>query len=145
MPYSTAIDCLETKVVAAPNGKPGLQIVRRIKDLDNYGEIWYYTKLNEDNAWIASSGLRTMPDAQGRWPLRENGWGHGFTWDVAGQRQSRQYGWHRYGAWVALVTALEADLPKSREAWQVMSALAGAQGEYGMEMMPRTKHRDGSP
>jgi hypothetical protein len=60
-----------------------------------------------------------------------------FAWDVSRQQQTRQYGWHRYGAWVALVTALEADVPKARDAWQIMVPLAGTQGEYDMEMVPR--------
>ena len=112
-------------------------MIRKLRDLDNYGEMWYYTKLNEDNAWSQATGGPPEPDAQGQWPLRENGWGHGFAWDVSRQQQTRQYGWHRYGAWVALVTALEAGVPKARQAWEVMVPLAGTQGEYDMEMVPR--------
>jgi hypothetical protein len=89
------------------------------------------------------SGGGGEPDADGRWPLRENGWGHGFAWDVAGRKQTRQYGWHRYGAWSGLVTAIEAGVPQAEQAWQVMLPLAGSQGEYDMEMVPRVGRRAG--
>jgi len=136
MPYSTATQLLETRL-ETKDGQKDVRVIRKLRDLENYGEMWYYTKLNEDNAWSQATGGPPEPDAQGHWPLRENGWGHGFAWDVSRQQQTRQYGWHRYGAWVALVTALEADVPKAREAWQIMLPLAGTQGEYDMEMVPR--------
>jgi len=136
MPYSTATQLLETRL-ETKDGQKDVRVIRKLRDLENYGEMWYYTKLNEDNAWSQATGGPPEPDAQGHWPLRENGWGHGFAWDVSRQQQTRQYGWHRYGAWVALVTALEADVPKAREAWQIMVPLAGTQGEYDMEMVPR--------
>jgi len=61
-----------------------------------------------------------------------------MTWSAFRQKQQRWWGWHRYGAWVALVTALEAGVPKAKQAWKVMTSLTGKEGEYGYEMVPRT-------
>jgi hypothetical protein len=144
MPYSTATQLFETQV-EAKDGRKDIRLVRKVRDFDNYGEIWYYTKLNEDNAWSDATGGPSQPDVEGRWPLRENGWGHGFAWDVADRKQIRQYNWHRYGAWAALVTAVEAGVPKAAQAWQVMRSLAGTQGEYDMEMVPRFDDRRIAP
>ena len=72
----------------------------------------------------------------GVWPLRKDGWGHGmYNWGV----QKPWWNWHRYGAWVGLVTAVEAGVPKADEAWKVMTGLTGKGGEYHMEMVPRNK------
>jgi len=143
MSYSTAIQLLETRI-ETKDGVKDLRVVRKLRDLDNYGEIWYYTKMNEDNAWSPAGGGPREPDAAGCWPLRENGWGHGFAWDAAAGKQSRQYNWHRYGAWVALVTALDAEVPNARQAWQVMLPLAGTRGEYDMEMAPHSGAPEGN-
>jgi hypothetical protein len=142
MPYATATQLLETQI-ETKDGRKDIRLVRKVRDLENYGELWYYTKMNEDNAWSPASGGPPEPDAAGRWPLRENGWGHGFAWDVAGRKQTRHYGWHRYGAWSGLVTALEAGVPQAEQAWQVMLPLAGSQGEYDMEMVPRVGAQPG--
>ncbi len=137
MAYSTAMELLQTKIVTARNGKETLQVVRSVKPLDNYGEIWYYTKMNEDNAWTEQTGLPARPDANGHWPLLDGGWGHGFRWDPFKKQRKRAYSWHRYGAWVGLVTAVEAGVPNAREAWRVMTSMAGQKGEYDLEMLPR--------
>jgi len=65
MPYSTAIQLLETRL-ETKDGQKDIRVVRKVRDLDNYGEIWYYTKLNEDNAWSRATGGPPEPDAQGR-------------------------------------------------------------------------------
>jgi hypothetical protein len=44
-----------------------------------------------------------------------------------------------------LVTAVEAGVPKAAQAWQVMRSLAGTQGEYDMEMVPRFDDRRIAP
>ncbi len=105
--------------------------------LENYGAIWYYTKLNEDNSFSYDKGPSTEPDAGGNWPLRQDGWGHGYTYSPSTGETRPGYLWYRYGAWVALVTALEADVPRAREAWDTMRSLAGKDGLYGYEMIPR--------
>ena len=111
-------------------------MVRKIKDLENYGEIWYYTKMNEDNAFVYDKGPSTRPDAQGNWPLREEGWGHGHAFSAVDGRTYRWWAWHRYGAWVGLVAALEGGMPNADEAWNVMTSLAGP-AQYGFELVPR--------
>ena len=129
--YSTATALLETRRVQGRNGKPTVEVVRKIKDLDNYGEVWYYTKLNQDNAWTDQTGVLTRPDAQGDWPLKPDGWGH----------SRGHYTWHRYGSWIALVAAVEAGVPKADAAWSVMTRLAGKKSSYGFEMVPRNVSR----
>jgi len=137
--YSTAIEVVKTQIVTGRNGKRTVKMVSpRGRPLENYGEVWYYTKLNVDNSYHDNTGLLTAPDADGNWPLREKGWGGGMTWSAFRQKQQRWWGWHRYGAWVALVTALEAGVPKAKQAWKVMTSLTGKEGEYGYEMVPRT-------
>lgn len=134
MCYSTPTALLETKIVTKGDRReivPG----RRIRNIDNYGEVWYYTKLNEDNAWSsATGGLKTSPDADGNWPLKEaGGWGHG-------NKKSR--GWHRYGGWIGIVSALEANVPNARRAYETMYKLAGPtdpRDPCPIEMVPRIK------
>ena len=133
MCYSTAVDLLETEVV----GKNKINVVRTMKHLDNYGEIWYYTKMNEDNGWNDQTGVRTQPDANGIWPLLEKGWGHTFNYDYRNDKQVRSYNWHRYGAWVGLVAAVEGKVPGAVEAWKVMRPMTGNDGDYDFEMVPR--------
>ena len=143
MPYGTAAQLWETKIVRAKDGSKDIQFVRKIKDLDNYGAIWYYTKLNQDNEWSLffegdRRGVQAEPDANGVWPLRKDGWGGGMYYDHMKQRQAPWWGWHRYGAWVSIVTAVEADVPNARKAWETMRKLAGP-SRYGFEMAPRIK------
>ncbi|HET6429388.1 MAG TPA: hypothetical protein VFJ30_13310 [Phycisphaerae bacterium] len=136
--YSTAIEVVKTEVVTGPDGKKTVKMVEGAgRPLENYGEIWYYTKLNVDNSFHDNTGLVTAPDAKGNWPLREKGWGAGMTWNAYAGKQERWWAWHRYGSWVALVTAVEADVPKAKEAWKIMTSLTGKDGEYGYEMIPR--------
>ena len=141
MAYSLATQRLDTKVVTGKDGKMRVEVVAERDFLENYGALWYYTKLNVDNSYHDPTGLTTTPDARGNWPLRENGWGHGMTYNAVNQKQQRSYGWHRYGAWVGLVSALEGGVPRAREAWDVMRSLAGSQGIYGYEMVPRVERR----
>lgn len=114
-----------------------VEVVEKIKDLENYGEIWYYTKLNADNAYFDHTGLMTAPDAGGNWPLRTTGWGHGLTWNPLRRKQGPWWGWHRYGAWVGLVSAVEGGVRAAEEAWDVMRSLAAKKSIYGYEMVPR--------
>lgn len=51
-------------------------------------------------------------------------------------RQTKAYGWHRCGAWDGIVSALNGNVPKAREAWDVMRSMAGTEGLYGYEMLP---------
>ena len=138
MPYSTATQLVKTEVVTDKDGKKRIKVLGDGPVLDNYGAVWYYTKVNEDNSYHDPNGLATQPDAAGQWPTRAAGWGHGMTYNAVTQKQERQYNWHRYGAWVALVSALEGNVPKADEAWNVMRPMAGTKGIYGYEMVPRT-------
>jgi len=138
MAYSTATELVETEVVTDAKGVRRVKVTGPGRRLENYGEVWYYTKLNVDNSYHEPAGLLTKPDADGQWPLRDRGWGHGMTWNSFHRRQERWWGWHRYGAWVALVSALEGGVPGARKAWDVMRSLAGKDGIYGYEMVPRT-------
>jgi hypothetical protein len=45
--------------------------------------------------------------------------------------------WHRYGAWVGLVSALNGEAEGADEAWDVMVRLAGAGSQHGFDMQPR--------
>jgi len=137
IPYSTATRLLRTQVVTAPDGKRTVKMLGEGPFIENYGQIWYVNKLNVDNSYHDPVGLTTEPDAQGNWPLRANGWGHGMTYNSFRHRQERWWGWHRYGAWVALVAAIEGRVPKAREAWEVMESLASKRAIYGYEMVPR--------
>ncbi|MHC4717202.1 MAG: hypothetical protein ACYS5V_09550, partial [Planctomycetota bacterium] len=139
MPYSTATQLWEYEIVSQTVGGRAIRrtkLTRKIKNLDNYGEIWYWTKVNSDNMYSGSSptgGLKTSPNADGVWPLRADGWGRGmYNWGT----QKRWWAWHRYGAWVGLVTAREGNVPKADKAWEVMTSLAGP-APYGYEMVPR--------
>lgn len=140
IPYSTAVQLLDTKIVTK-DGKKIIQVNGDGAFLENYGAIWYYTKLNVDNSYHDPKGLTTEPDADGNWPLRDKGWGHGMTYNSFQNRQDRWYDWHRYGAWVGLVSAIEGEVPKAWEAWDIMRSLTGKQGIYGYEMVPRRERR----
>lgn len=135
--YSTATELVKTQLVPGPNGTRLIKVVGPGKVLRNYGEIWYYTKLNVDNSWHDNTGVTTRPDADGNWPLRPDGWGGGMTWNAFRSRRERWWGWHRYGAWAALVTALDAGVPKAQQAWKTMTHLADKKATYGYEMVPR--------
>ena len=136
MPYSTATTLWEWTYATTKDGKKRIKLGKKIKDLENYGEIWYYTKLNEDNSYHGGREPTTAPDAKGNWPLRERGWGHGNRWDANKHRTARWWAWHRYGAWPGITVALEAGVPNSKEAWATMASLAGGTS-YGYEMLPR--------
>ena len=138
IPYSTAIALLDTKIVPAQGGKKGVKRGPMVRYLDNYGEVWYYTKLNVDNSWYPHGGLKTHPDANGVWPLRENGFGGGNMYWAYEDKVKRHWNMHTYGL-VALVAACEADVPKARQAWEVMMSLGGRHGEYGVLTLPRVK------
>jgi len=134
MPYSTATELWEYEIYNDKRGIRRSKLTRKIKDIDNYGEIWYWTKVNSDNMFGNTVGLKTSPDAEGVWPLRKDAWGHGkYNW---GQGQKRWWAWHRYGAWIGLVSALEGNVSNAKEAWKVMTSLAGP-SQYGYEMVPR--------
>ena len=137
MPYSTAVALHECEIYTDQRGIRRVRLGKKIKDLDNYAEIWYWTKVNEDNAFegYKTPGLKTSPDANGVWPLKEDGWGHGmYNWG----KQQRWWAWHRYGAWVGMVAAVEGNVPNALEAWKKMTELAGP-SEYGYEMVPRVE------
>ena len=141
LPYSTAIAAIETEVVT---GKTGVRETRRVangkaRQLDNYGEIWYYTKLNVDNSYYLPGGLSTAPDANGNWPLRpvEEGFGGGYMYWANGKRQ-HHFNYHEE-AMEALSVAIEANVPKAREAWEKMMAFGGQRGKYGILTVPRVK------
>ena len=142
MSYSVATSLWEVKVVTDKNGRRTTVPVRKIKDLENYGEIWYWTKVNSDNMYSASgerAGLWSTPEAKGLWPLRKDGWGEGmFDWGTGikgAADHKRWWAWHRYGAWIALVSMVEAGRKDARKAFKTMSALAG-DSSYGFEMIP---------
>ncbi len=131
--YSTATALVNVEFYD-DNGSPALRSTTKIKDLDNYGEIWYYTKMNEDNTWTSPPGLTSSPDGDGHWPLEDPGWGHG----------QGHYSWHRYGAWCGIVGAYEGGVANSEEAYNLMYSLASQyeQGDPGRdpclyEMAPR--------
>ena len=145
MPYSTAIAAIETEVIT---GKGGARETRRVKGgkhryLDNYGAIWYYTKLNVDNSYHMPKGLTTAPDANGRWPLRpvSTGFGGGFMYWAGDKRSPHFLDYHRQ-AMEALSVAVEANVPKAREAWKKMMAFGGKHGKYGILTIPRVKGFD---
>ena len=142
MCYSTATRLLNTKVITKPNGTKAIKVLGIIRNMSNYGEMWYYTKVNEDNCWTPNAGgVTTAPDAKGNWPVREKGWGHGMMWDFMKKRQKRWYNMHTYSA-SALVVAVEGGLPKSRAAWAKMVELSGGMPEGGfgpMILHPRVK------
>jgi len=106
MPYSTATRLLNTELVTGTDGAKHIRVLGEGPYLENYGAIWYYTKMNEDNAFSYDKSPSTEPDAAGNWPLRQDGWGHGFTYSPSTGETRPAYGWHRYGAWVGMVTAL---------------------------------------
>ncbi|KKM49391.1 hypothetical protein LCGC14_1556890, partial [marine sediment metagenome] len=141
MAYSTATSLWTYEVVwDAAKGYYLCNKLAKIKDFDNYGEIWYYNKVNQDNEWTewgSVKGLLTFPDANGNWPLRDPGWGHGLYVDYSTNPPVAKnwWAWHRYGAWVGLVSGYNGLTPNAVEAWNVMTGLAG-QALYGYEMLP---------
>ncbi len=136
MPYSTAIALLETKVVLAKDGKKAVEAVRKVRHLDNFGEVWYYTKLNVDNGWYPDKGLQGLPDPNGVWPLREKGFGQGYMyWAYDGKRRPH-FNYHLL-AMTALAVAIEADAKNAHKAWDTMMSLGGKDGEYGIQLVPR--------
>ena len=134
MPYSTAVSLYKHEIYTSDKGIRRVRLGKKIKDLDNYAEIWYWTKVNSDNMYGQTIGLKTSPNAKGVWPLKANGWGHGmYNWTG---KQQRWWAWHRYGAWIGMVAAVEADVPRAQEAWKTMTGMAGP-CSYGYEMIPR--------
>ncbi|MHC4718491.1 MAG: fibronectin type III domain-containing protein, partial [Planctomycetota bacterium] len=141
MPYSTATSVWNYQVVTSSHGYDISDKTTKIKNLDNYGEIWYWTKVNQDNEYsdngAPGDGLKTYPDAQGNWPLRDPGWGHGFYNDYSTDPPTlkRWWAWHRYGAWDGLVSAYNGQTTDAVEAWNVMVPLAEP-AMYGFSMLP---------
>lgn len=113
------------------HGETRTQLGELVEDLDNYGAVWYWTKVNDDNAYSDHAGLRRRPDRDGVWPLNDPGWGHGLR-----SNGERAYNWHRYGAWIGLVSAVEGRAEGAREAWEVMTDLAGPGSQHGFDMQP---------
>jgi len=138
MPYSTAIALLETKVVTDKNGKKAVKFVRKIRHLDNYGAVWYYTKLNVDNGWYPDKGLQAGPDENGVWPLREKGFGGGRMYWAYNGRRRPHFNYHLQ-AMTGLSVAVEAGVPKAKKAWDLMMSLGAKRGEYGIVLVPRTE------
>jgi hypothetical protein len=149
MPYSTAIALLETKVVDTNvpagngSGKKKLKTVQSVEVvdwkpqyLDNYGAIWYYTKLNVDNGWYAHRGLDRVPDDNGVWPLRERGFGRGMMYWAYDRKVRPHFNYHLQ-AMTGLSIAVEADVPNAKKAWELMMQLGGHTGEYGIQIAPR--------
>ena len=118
------------------NGQRYTTLGRKLEDFDNYAQAWYWTKVNSDNAYSDARGLRRSPDEDGVWPLDDPGWGHGRA-----SSERWAYNWNRYGAWVALVAAVNANLPGADEAWLVMTELAGPGSQHGFNMRPRAPDR----
>ena len=159
MPYSTAIALLDTKVVDIKmrvtdkrgrpipdaNGKPQFKMGKGVKlvswspkHLDNYGAIWYYTKVNIDNGWYGSRGLDRLPDKKGVWPLRKRGFGNGKMYWAWTRRVTPHFNYHLQ-AMTGMTTAIEARIPKAKEAWDLLMKFGASRGEYGIQMVPRSK------
>jgi hypothetical protein len=143
MPYSTAIALLKTRVVdkKASDSKTlkGVEVVDWTpRYLDNYGAVWYYTKLNVDNGWYEQDGLQMLPDGNGVWPLREAGFGGGNMYWAYGSKVRPHFNYHLQ-AMTGLSIAVEAGIPNAEKAWEVMMKLGGKDGEYGIQIIPRTK------
>jgi hypothetical protein len=149
MPYSTAIARLETTIVdlndpageKAENGtsetRKGVKVVNwEPQYLDNYGAIWYYTKLNVDNGWYNERGLESLPDKSGVWPLRKAGFGGGMMHWAHDHKVRPHFNYHLQ-AMTGLAVAVEAGIPKAQDAWKLMMQLGGRSGEYGIQMVPR--------
>ena len=149
MPYSTAIALLETEVVdikvpvADQSGSKTFKTVKGVKQvdwqpkyLDNYGAVWYYTKLNVDNGWYSERGLEHLPDENGVWPLRGNGFGGGMMYWAYDHKQRPHFNYHLQ-AMTGLSVAIEAGAAKAENAWKLMMELGGHTGEYGIQIVPR--------
>jgi len=151
MPYSTAIAVLKTEVVegkaAAADASDGgasktVHVVKRLDGppqyLDNYGAVWYYTKLNVDNGWYDERGLDHLPDSRGVWPLRSAGFGGGLMFWAYDRKQRPHFNYHLQ-AMTGLSIAVEAGVPNAEEAWQRMIEFGGHKGEYGIQIVPRAE------
>jgi len=151
MPYSTAIALIDTQLVDTEvtatdtSGKRTKRTVKGVKQvdgkpryLDNYGAVWYYTKLNIDNGWYDERGLDRLPDERGVWPLREHGFGAGMMY-WAYDRKSRPHFNYHLQAMTGLSIAVEAGVPKAQEAWNRMMQLGAHTGEYGIQLVPRKR------
>ncbi|MHC4404760.1 MAG: hypothetical protein ACYTG0_34345 [Planctomycetota bacterium] len=148
MPYSTAIATLKTKVVdkQVPAGDgAGTKTVKSVEVVDwepqysdNYGAVWYYTKLNVDNGWYDERGPDRLPDENGVWPLLSDGFGGGMMYWAYDRKQRPHFNYHLQ-AMTGLAVAVEAGVPGAQEAWKRMMELGGRQGEYGIQIVPRAK------
>ena len=161
MAYSTAIALLDTKVVDIKipvtdkrgksildeNGKPTFKMGKGVKvatwkpkHIDNYAAVWYYTKLNVDNGWYPQRGLEQLPDAKGVWPLRPpgKGFGGGKMYWVWNRRVSPHFNYHLQ-ALTALSTAIDAEIPKAKEAWKLALQFGAKRGKYGIQIVPRAE------
>ncbi len=143
MPYSTAISLLATKIVPLEGDKKGVRKIRRARLLDNYGAVWYYTKLNVDNGWYSQRGLEFLPDADGVWPLRPSGEGFGdgkMYWAWA-RKVTPHFRYHVNAA-TGMSVAVEAGVPKARLAWKRQMEFGGKEGKYGHRIVPRVTDLD---
>jgi len=151
MPYSTAIALVDTEIVetkipvADASGNKTFKTVPGVKAidlepkyLDNYGAVWYYTKLNIDNGWYNDRGLDRLPDENGVWPLRENGFGGGMMYWAYDRKQRPHFNYHLQ-AMTGLAAAVEAGVPDADKAWKLMMELGGHAGEYGIQIVPRVE------
>lgn len=140
MPYSTAIALVATEIVDLKTTAGTVKAVKAVdlkpKYLDNYGAVWYYTKLNVDNGWYNDRGIERPPDTRGVWPLRPDGFGGGMMYWAYDRKQRPHFNYHQQ-AMTGLSTAVEAGVPKAPEAWKLMMQLGGRQGEYGIQIVPR--------
>ncbi|KKK94351.1 hypothetical protein LCGC14_2683720, partial [marine sediment metagenome] len=59
MPYSTAVSLYKHEIYTSDKGIRRVRLGKKIKDLDNYAEIWYWTKVNSDNMYGQTIGLKT--------------------------------------------------------------------------------------
>ena len=139
MPYSTAISLLETKIVPLGGDKKGVEKVRRVRLLDNFGEVWYYTKLNVDNGWYSQRGLEALPDANGVWPLRpaKEGFGGGlmrWAWD---HKVTPHFNNYHVRAATGMSIAVDAGVRRADLAWKRLMEFGGKEGKYGHRIIPR--------
>jgi hypothetical protein len=148
IPYSTAFALIETEVVdmppspAHPSNDKTTKAIRVVnwqpQYLDNYGAIWYYTKLNIDNGWYNERGLEHLPDKNGVWPLRENGFGGGNMFWAYDHKVRPHFNYHLQ-AMTGLAVAVDAGVPKAEDAWRLMMKLGGDRGAYGVQIVPRAE------
>ncbi len=140
MPYSTAIALIDTQVVTLPDGKKGVKATGgEPRPIENYGAVWYYTKLNVDNGWYPQRGLEALPDDKGVWPLRPVGKGFGagkMYW--AWERKVRPHFNYHLQAMTGLAVACDAKVPRAEQAWKLMMQHGARRGEYGIHLVPRS-------